>query len=295
MYYTFAMRKIFLSFTLVFLSLLSFGQRPSTDKKLESKIKQLIQGFRGDVGIYVHHLKKNKEVNIQADSIFPTASIVKIPILVGIFDKIERGELQLDQQLIYRSNQKYGGSGLMQFFQDSTEVDLKTLIGLMLSYSDNVTSIWNQKLAGGGGAINKLMTDLRLVHTLVNSQTEGRKSDWERYGWGQTTPKEMADLVTLIREGKVVSAKSSDQMYRLMGNMFYDGRGLSQIPATVKTASKTGSLDDVRNEVILVNAPKGDYVFSIFTKNNADKSWGNTNEAEVLTRKLSKLLWDYYQ
>jgi len=172
---------------------------------------------------------------------------------------------------------------------------LKTLVALMLSYSDNVTSIWNQKLAGGGVAINQLMSDLQLTQTRVNSQTEGRKLDWEKYGWGQTTPKEMADLVTLIRQGKVVSPKSSDQMYRFMGNMFYDERGLSQIPSTVKTASKTGSLDDVRNEVILVNAPKGDYVFSIFTKNNTDKSWGKTNEAEVLTRKLSKLLWDYYQ
>jgi len=275
------MHKIFLSFTLLFLSLLSFRQKAATDKKLESQIKQLIQGFQGDVGIYVHHLKKNKEVNIQGDSIFPTASIVKIPILVGIFDKIEKGELQLDQQLLYRSSQRYGGSGLMQFFKDSTQVDLKTLVALMLSYSDNVTSIWNQKLAGGGIAIN--------------SQTEGRKPDWEKYGWGQTTPKEMADLVTLIRQGKVVSSKSSDQMYRFMGNMFYDERGLSQIPSTIKTASKTGSLDDVRNEVILVNAPKGDYVFSIFTKNNTDKSWGKTNEAEALTRKLSKLLWDYYQ
>ncbi len=105
----------------------------------------------------------------------------------------------------------------------------------------------------------------------------------------------MADLVTLIRKGKVISVKSSDLMYRLMGNMFYDERGLSQIPSTIKTASKTGSLDDVRSEVILVNAPKGDYVFSIFTKNNKDQSWGKTNEAEILTRRLSKLLWDYYR
>lgn len=289
------MRIFFLSFTLLCLTLLSFGQKPTTDKKLAVQIKQLTQGFQGDVGIYVHHLKKNKEVNIQADSIFPTASIVKIPILVGIFDKIEKGELQLDQQLIYRTSQRYGGSGLMQFFKDSTQVDLKTLIALMLSYSDNVTSIWNQKLAGGGMAINKLMADLHLQQTRVNSQTEGRKADWEKYGWGQTTPKEMADLVTLIRKGKVISVKSSDLMYRLMGNMFYDERGLSQIPSTIKTASKTGSLDDVRSEVILVNAPKGDYVFSIFTKNNKDQSWGKTNEAEILTRRLSKLLWDYYR
>lgn len=288
------MRKIIFSCALLMLSLGSFAQKRNSDKKLEKQIKQLIQGFEGDVGIYVHNLKKNKEVNIQADSLFPTASVVKIPILVGVFDKIEKGQLQLDQELIYRETQKYGGSGLMQFFKDSTRVDLRTLVGLMLSYSDNVTSIWNQKLAGGGIEINKLMDDLHLPNTRVNSKTEGRKADWEKFGWGQTTPKEMADLLTMIRQGKVISAKSSDRMYRFLCRMFYDERGLSQIPATVQAASKTGSLDDIRTEVMLVNAPKGDYVFSIFTKNNKDQSWDKTNAAEVLTRKLSKLLWDYY-
>lgn len=266
-----------------------------TDKKLRQKIESLIDGFRGDVGIYVYDVKSKKEVNIQADSIFPTASVVKIPILVGVFDQINQGNLSLDQKFVYRESQKYGGSGLMQFFKDSTTVDLKTLVGLMISHSDNVTSIWSQVLAGGGSQINKLMEDLQLEHTRVNSRTEGRENDWKRYGWGQTTPKEMATLVLWIRQGKVISPEISSQMYRFLGNMFHDGRSLSQIPPWIRTASKTGSLDDIRTEVVLVNAPKGDYVFSIFTKNNKDKSWGKTNEAEELTRRLSKLLWEYYE
>lgn len=288
------MKKLALLSLFGFLQILQTSAQIKTDHSLETRILQLIDGFRGDVGIYVHDLKTDTEVAIQADTIFPTASVVKIPILVGIFDKIDKGELSIKDQFTYRDSQYYGGSGLMQFFKDSTTVDLKTLVGLMISYSDNVTSIWNQVLAGGGLRINQIMEDLNLPHTRVNSRTEGRENDWKTYGWGQTTPKEMANLLTWIREGKVISPKRSEEMYRYLGNIFYDGRSLSQIPATIKTASKTGSLDDVRSEVVLVHAPNNEYVFSIFTKNNEDQRWDDDNEAEVLTRKLSKLLWDYY-
>ncbi|UPZ36236.1 class A beta-lactamase-related serine hydrolase [Sphingobacterium sp. PCS056] len=265
------------------------------DIKLERKLRVLTQNFQGDIGIYVKNLKTQKSVLIQADSIFPTASIVKVPILVGVFDKIEKGELNLDQKFTYRSSQQYGGSGLMQFFKDSTETDLSTLVGLMISYSDNVTSIWNQQLAGGGLVINELMDKLGLVNTKVNSRTAGRDDIWKKYGWGQTTPREMATLLEMIYQGKVVSLKSSDQMYRYLGNIFYNERSLSQIPPYVKTVSKTGSVDEARGEVVLVNAPSGDYVFCVLTNNIKDQSWTKHNEAEELTRKISHLLWNYFE
>lgn len=265
------------------------------DRKLDRKLRALTQDFRGDIGIYVKNLNTQKEVLIEADSIFPTASIVKVPILVGIFDKIEKEELTLDQKFTYRSSQQYGGSGLMQFFKDSSETDLATLIGLMISYSDNVTSIWNQQLAGGGSTINQLMDHLGLVNTKVNSRTEGRNEIWKKYGWGQTTPREMATLVTQIFQGKVVSTKASDKMYRYLGNIFYNERSLSQIPPYVNTASKTGSVDEARGEVVFVNAPSGNYVFCVLTNNIKDQSWTKNNEAEEITRKISHLLWNYFE
>lgn len=265
------------------------------DTKLDRKLRELTQNFAGDIGIYVKNLKTQEEVLIQADTVFPTASIVKVPILVGIFNKIERGELNLDQKFIYRSSQQYSGSGVMQFFKDSTETDLATMVALMITYSDNVASIWNQQLAGGGITINLLMDQLGLPNTKVNSRTEGRNEIWEKYGWGQTTPKEMATLIELLYKGKVVSPKASENMYRHLGNIFYNDRSLSQIPANIKTASKTGSVDEARGEVVLVNAPSGDYVFCVLTNNIKDQSWTKNNEAEDLTRKISHLLWNYFE
>jgi beta-lactamase class A len=44
-----------------------------------------------------------------------------------------------------------------------------------------------------------------------------------------------------------------------------------------------------------VKGQNASYILSIFTKNNKDQKWTNDNEAWVLTRKLSKLLWEYFE
>ena len=280
----------------VFLVLITpgiFGQK--VDRKLDAVIRKEIVGFKGEIGIYVHHLKKNKIVAINADTVFPTASIVKVPILVGVFDKISKGELKLSQEYFYDTSRAYGGSGLMQFYKDSAKTDLSTMISLMLTYSDNVASIWLQQLSGGGVAINNLMDGLGLINTKVNSRTEGRQEVWRKYGWGQTTPREMCRLFTLIRQGKVIDVRYSDKMYRYLKNQFYNERSLSQFPPTYATISKTGSVNDARGEVVLVNAPGGDIVFCVLTKNNKDQSWTNSNEAEVLTRKIANIVWNHFE
>jgi len=241
------------------------------------------------------HLTSGEEAAIQADSVFPTASIVKIPILIGVFDKIEKGELEQDQKLLYRDSLRYGGSGLMQFFKDSVETDLSILLSLMITYSDNTTSLWCQNLAGGGSQINTLLSDMGFEKTRVNSRTPGREENWEKYGWGQTSPREMAMLLVKIRKGEVINRTASDQMYRLMTNIYYSNYALSAIPAHIQTASKQGMVTASKSELVMVNSPGGDYVFYISTKNNEDQRWAEDNEAYELQRKVSTLLWNYFE
>ncbi len=287
--------KTLLPLLLAFMVFTSESMAQKNDSKLEKILKEEIKNFQGEIGIYVHHLGKNKSVSIYADTIFPTASIVKVPILVGVFNQIDQGKLKLSDDFTYQAKRAYGGSGLMQFYKDSAKTDLSTMVSLMLTYSDNVTSIWCQELSGGGKEINQLMDQLGLVNTKVNSRTEGREDIWKKYGWGQTTPREIVNLMCMIRQGKVFNPRLSDKMYRFLKNQFYNGRSLSQIPAHIATASKTGSVNEARGEVVVVHGPSGDYAFAVLTKNNKDQSWTSSNEAEVLTRKISSILWNYFE
>jgi len=265
------------------------------DKKLENKLRALVDSFHGTAGIYVRNLKTGKEAAINADTIFPTASIVKIPILIGIFKKIEEGEFTYHQPLLYRDSAARGGSGLMQFFKDSTKTDLSNIITLMITHSDNTAAVWCERLAGGGIEINDWLEKNGFLFTRVNARTAGREINNKQFGWGQTTPKEMTALLVMIRQGKTISPAASERMYRIMTHVFWDEYALSSIPPYVQAASKQGMVDASRSELVMVNAPHSDYVFYVATKNNEDIKWEPGNEAWKFARKVSALLWNYYE
>ena len=84
-------------------------------------------------------------------------------------------------------------------------------------------------------------------------------------------------------------------MYRHLTRIYWDDEALSQIPNHIQVASKQGAVNKSRSEVVLVNSPNGDYVFCIITNNQSDESWSFENEGFVLIRKISRLLWNYYQ
>ncbi|HVV06565.1 MAG TPA: serine hydrolase [Puia sp.] len=265
------------------------------DKKLEEKLRVLTDTFHGVAGVYVRNLRTGREAVVNADTVFPTASIVKVPILVGIFDKIQQGVFTYHQPLVYRDSMSRKGSGLMQFFRDSTPTDLQTIVTLMITHSDNAAAVWCERLAGGGVTINAWLSAHGFEHTRVNARTAGREQARKEFGWGQTTPREMARLVTMIRNEEAVSPAASQTMYRIMTHVFWDEYALSSLPPYVQAASKQGMVDDSRSEVVLVNAPHGDYVFYVATKNNKDQRWVPENEAWQLARRVSALLWDYFE
>ena len=84
-------------------------------------------------------------------------------------------------------------------------------------------------------------------------------------------------------------------MLRLMNRNYFDIAALSVLPPYATVYAKYGALNPNRNEVVLVKGENSNYVFCIMTKNNKDMSWKNSNEAWTLTRKLSEMLWDYFE
>ena len=264
------------------------------DKALTRKIATAIKGFHGDVGVYVRNLRTNRTVEIKADTVFPTASMVKVPILCGIFDKLSKGEIQYDQVLTYRDSLHYD-DGIVGSLRDSAQIPLPYVLMLMETLSDNTGSLWLQSLAGGGMTINAWLVAQGFENTRVNSRTPGRQEAQKTYGWGQTSPREMGELIVQIRAGKVISPAASERMYRLLGRQFWDGDALSQIPPTIQLIAKNGAVNRSKSEVVLVHAPHGEYVFCITTKNQTDERWQPDNEGRVLLRTLSRLIWKHYE
>jgi len=285
------MKKL-LSFIFLLVSISAVAQK--TDTHLQNEISNLLKGFNGDVGVYVYDISKNKIAAINADTIFPTASMVKVPIFIGLMHKINNGELAYHQEMIFTDSLRYSeGEDILASFRDSSKVNLNVLVMLMMSMSDNCASLWLQGLSGGGTQINKYMDSLGMKYTRVNSRTPGRSENYNHYGWGQTTPKEMATLMKLIVENKIINRQISDRMLRMMSRQFWDEDAIAEIPPNIFVADKSGAVDQSRNEVLYVNGTHP-YIFCICTKNNKDSSWVHENEAWVLTRRLSALLWKHF-
>ena len=287
------MKKIVIT---ILLALPLFVVAQKTDKQLRAKLQEAVSGFNGNIGIYVKNLRTGKTVSINADTIFPTASIVKVPILLGIMDKIQRGELQYDSSLTYKDSLLYEGSDILGSFKSGEKILLKKVILLMLTTSDNTASLWLQSLAGKGTRINEILDSLGLKSTRVNSRTPGRENNRTQYGWGQTTPAEMGTILEKIYRNEIFSAAACERMMRCLGRNYWDeDEAISQIPPTIEVFSKNGCVNASRSEMLLVNAPHNPYIFCIFTKNNKDISWTHENEAWAMARKVSKLLWEYFE
>ena len=279
---------------LLFILFANNGQAQPTDKKLQRQLIATIQGFKGDMGFYILNVKNGKVAQYNADTIFPTASIVKVPILIGIMDKMDKQELNYHQPLIYKDSLLYEGEDILGSFKNNEKIELSKVMMLMLTTSDNTASLWLQSLAGTGFRINQLLDSLGLKNTKVNSRTPGREMNRSQYGWGQTTPKEMAHLMLMMTNKKIINDAASDKMLKLMSRNYLDEEALSAIPAGVFVASKSGAVNASRNEILFVNGKQTPYIFSVFTKNNIDQSWGSTNEAWELTRKLSAIVWKHF-
>ncbi|HKC34852.1 MAG TPA: serine hydrolase [Chitinophagaceae bacterium] len=288
------MRKSSLLFLLSFTIIVAAAQK--TDKKLQAKLQESIIGFNGDIGVYVKNLRTGKTVSINADTVFPTASIVKVSILLGIMDKIRTGELSYDSSLVYKDSLLYEGSDILGSFKSGEKIALKKLIMLMLTTSDNTASLWLQSLAGKGTRINEILDSIGLISTRVNSRTPGRENNRTQYGWGQTTPKEMGTIFEKIYRNEIFSPAECERMMRCLGRNYWDeNEAISQIPPTIEVFSKNGCVNASRSEVLLVNGPNNPYIFCIFTKNNKDQQWTHENEAWTMARKISLLLWNYFE
>jgi len=265
------------------------------DSTLQAALEAAVADFEGDVGVYVRHLPSGREAAVQADMVYPTASMIKIPILVGIFDAIEEGTLHYRQPLTYQDSLAYPGDDLTAQLSAGATLSLTQAVMLMITESDNTASLWLQELAGSGTAINAWLADHGFAATRVNSRTAGRQSDWAQYGWGQTTPREMARLLTLIAQGEAVSRAASVEMQRVLTRSRWSGEGLSQLPPSVAVLSKQGAVRQSRSEVLLVHAPSGPYVVCAITNNQTDERYAYDNEGYVLLRQLSRLVWTHFE
>ena len=110
-------------------------------KPLEQVLKQAIEAHRGDVGIAVKHLKTGESYEYNADRAMPTASLIKLPVMIATYDAVEKGKLSLSEMIELKKDDQVQGSGILTaHFSPGTQISLRDAIRLMIVYSDNTAT-----------------------------------------------------------------------------------------------------------------------------------------------------------
>jgi beta-lactamase class A len=265
---------------------------------LAEKLAPLIAAHRGDVAVAVKHLKSGESFAHQADVPMPTASLIKLAVLVEAYRQAEAGQIDLDQPLTLKAEDKAPGSGILTtHFSAGASFPLRDALRLMIAYSDNTAT--NLVLAKTGlAATNSTMEQLGLANTKIHAFVFRAESSIapersKQFGLGSTTAAETLALLEKLHTGELVSPAASAAMLEHLRHC-QDDRIPRLLPPGTKVAHKTGSVNKVRTAAGLIEAPGGTIALVVLTANNEDQRWTDENAGEVLTAKLARLVYDHF-
>jgi beta-lactamase class A len=278
----------------ILLLLLSFFL-PGT---LDTQIHNAIQNFPGQVTLYAKNLNTGATYSIRPDDPVPTASTIKLPIMVELFAEAAEGKLDWNQKIELKEQDKVPGSGILNEFSAGDTFSIRDLMHVMIVMSDNTaTNLLLDRI--GGDAVNHRMDQLGLKQTDVmrkimrpnDSTEEGRKPGNGQWGTGRSSPHDMVILMEKLFRGQLVDKPSSDEMLTVLKRQ-RDLQGVGRdMPDTV-VASKSGALDHLRSEVALVYSPRGPIAIAITVTGIPKIDYGVDNAGNLLIANISQILID---
>ena len=250
---------------------------------LRRKLDSIADAHHGVVGYSVIDLETGARINRRGDETFSTASLIKVAILVTVYDLVAKGQLSLDDPLTVLKIDQVPGSGVIQFLHNGTVLTVHDAAWLMSTISDNTaTNLLLDRII-----IRRVwakMDSLGLQHTRVHSKSFLRNSSVAmdssvKYGFGVTTPNEMAHLFELLALGKAVSPAADSAMLDILEHNNTDFM-LQRYIEGARAAHKDGETDAVRTECTLWYL-RNRVVACVLTKENKDQRWVLDNEAQL--------------
>jgi len=259
---------------------------------LRRTLDSLASGHHGVVGYSVLDLERGARLSLRGDEKFSTASLIKVPILVTVYDLVGKGMLSLEDRLTVLKIDKVPGSGQLQFLHDGAVITVHDAAWLMSTISDNTATnllldriiirrVWDK------------MDSLGLKDTRVHSKSFLRNSSVAmdssvKYGLGVSTPNEMTRLFELMARGKAVSPAADSAMLDILEHN-EDGELLQRFAGGARAAHKTGATDAVRTECSLFYLASR-VVACVFTRDNADKRWILDSEPQVTMARMGEAI-----
>jgi beta-lactamase class A len=302
------------------------AQRTDDVGSVSQKIGRVAQGLAGRIGFAAQEIGGDEVVALNGDESFAMASTYKVAIAAAVLDRVDKGELSLDQLVEVPPDMFVTGVFALAetFPHPGIQLSVANLIEVMITESDNTATDVSMGLAGGPAAVTENLrrlgiTDFRVDRTtreilmdfyglpgatpeivaegirnnpaLVQAQVDPNP-DFEADPRDHATPLAMLQLLLAIDGGTAMSPESRVFLLGVMSRTrSVPGRLKGLMPMGTPVAHKTGTAGGIANDVGYITLPDGRrFAIAVFT---------NSNETSVADRdraiaEIARSLFDYF-
>ena len=273
---------------------------------LSEALNARIENFQGAVSLYAKNLDSGETIGVRPTDPVRTASTIKLPIMLTVFNAVEHGKAKWTEPLTVTPAEKVSGSGIIGAeFSDGVQLPLRDVLHLMIVLSDNTATNMilerftadavNSYLDSIGikttRSMRKIRGDGNQLKTPAGFSAAGKLPENQKYGLGVSTPRDMVTILEKLERGEIVSPEASREMLAIMKRC-QDNTGVRRRLSGVPIAHKTGALDALRSDVALVYSKGGRIAMAITVDEMTKPDWSPENPGSVLISDLVKLLVD---
>ncbi len=256
--------------------------------RMESAVRKKIRAFKGEIGLVIKDMKTGQSFEASPDELFPSASMVKVPIMVACLKAEEEGRISLQERLKMTRSDKTGGSGSLRRYRSGSSFTIDRLVELMVTRSDNTAANMIIDKLGFeyiNGTFKKVgLEKTNLARTLMDLRSRDRGVE------NLTTAREAAEVLEMIYKKGCISPTVSDKCLEVLKSQKINDRIPRLLPRDAVVAHKTGLEREVCHDAGIVFTENGDFVISVFTK-----TWYKPVYAKRFIARVAALVYEVYK
>jgi len=301
------MPRPYMAFFWLFLCASAFAT-PSTggDSAFLAEIRGLEAAYGGHLGLMAKNLKTGETVAYNASERFPTASVIKLPIMAAFYRMVDQRQIDPSAKVVLTSDDKK--PSLLEQMSDGMTMTLLDAVKLMIVLSDNTaTNLVLDRLGGtheerlhrvNDFLAEKGLKNTRLLNRLYTRSSKKDTPEAIRYGIGVSTPEDMVVLLEALHKKTLVDPSSCDAMVAILKEQFYNDMIPRFLPAAdckvLEVAHKTGGISETKVDVGLVLSDRADIAMAIFVDKHPDHREGLNNGGTMLAALVARAVWNRF-
>ena len=211
--------------------------------------------------IYVWEYENGRYVNINAEELYPAASIIKLPVLVRMFKSIEANQMTIYDEMTLTDYYKSSGSGSLQYAQSGRKYTMDDLAKVMIQESDNTSTNMIMSKMGGMDDVNIGLRDWGISKTYVRTWLP------DLGGTNKTTAMDLAKILYNLDNPGFLNINSREYIIDYMSHVKNNRLIAAGLGEGALFVHKTGDIGSMLGDAGIVYAQNGKkYIVVILAK-----------------------------